>query len=235
LSINTLESEFSELPLYTEISPLEVNWLGIKSDILNLAEYRISTSKEKWYQEAYMFYKYEVDTFNPKHPGDINSLPKGLLSEVFFSNACQKVGIMCSPCLGEEDIWGADFKICKDDETRFLDVTVNTSQRGFKRKVREGRFPTIFLPWKEENTNNGYIMSYPERYLKYGTFNTKEYFSNVLYSNYQILDGIERTFWKNQNSSREVLGGKRVDYTKAGSMYIKNLEGVLNLLKESLN
>ena len=221
--------------MYTEISPIEVNWLSIKPDILSLAEYRISTSKEKWYQEAYMFYAYEVDNFNPKHPGDINSLPKGLLSEVFFLKACQNVGITCSPCLGEEDVWGADFKISKDDETRFLDVTVNTSERGFRRKVREGRFPTIFLPWKEEKTNKGYRRSYVERYLEHGTFNTKEYFRNVLHSNYEILDGLERSFWKNQNNSREVLGGKRVDYTKAGRMYIKNLEGVLNLLKRGLN
>lgn len=230
-----MEAEFSELPMYTEISPIEENWLSIKPDILGLAEYRISTSKEKWYQEAYMFYIYEVDTFHPKHPGDINSLPKGLLSEVFFLKGCQEVGIECSPCLGEEDIWGADFKISKGDETRFLDVTVNTSERGFRRKVREGRFPTIFLPWKEEIARNNYKRSYAERYLGSGTFNTREYFSNVLHSNYEILDGLERTFWRNQNNSREVLGGRRVDYTRAGRMYIKYLEGVLNLLKKSLN
>lgn len=235
MSINSIEIESSCIPLPSELSPSERNWLELKQEILDLADYRISTSKDRWYQEAYMFYKYEVDNFNPRHPADINSLPKGLISEVFFFKGCIKLGIMCVPCLGEEDIMGADFKISKGDETRFLDVTVNTSERGFHRKVKEGRFPTIFLPWKEEESNNGYKRSYAERYLKYGTFNTEEYFSNVLYSNYQILDRLLRTYWKNQNSNREVLGNKKVDYTKAGIIYIKSLEGVLNLLRESLN
>ena len=44
-----------------------------------------------------------------------------------------------------------------------------------------------------------------------------------------------RTYWKNENSKREVLGGKKVDYANAGVIYIENLEGVLNLLKGSLN
>jgi len=230
LSINSIESESSKL-----LSPSENNWTDLKTEILDFADYRISTSKEKWYQEACMFYKYEVDIFNPKHPSDINSLPKGLISEVFFLKGCQKVGIMCSPCLGQEDVLGADFKICKGDETRFLDVTVNTSSRGFFKKVREGRFPTIFLPWKEEETNNGYKRSYAERYLRYGTFNIDEYFNNILSTNYQILDRLRRSFWRNQNNGKEVLGKKELDFTRTGVIYIKSLEGILNVLRQSLN
>ena len=174
MSINSIESESTELS-----SSSESNWRELKEEILDFADFKISTSKDKWYQEAYMFYIYEVDIFNPKHPGDINSLPKGLISEVFFLKGCQRTGIMCSPCLGEEDVMGADFKICNGNETRFFDVTVNTSRRGLYKKVREGRFPTLFLPWKEEETNNGYKRSYPERYLRYGTFNTEEYFGEI--------------------------------------------------------
>ncbi len=235
MSINSIELVASGLPLSSELTPSESHWVDLKAEILDFADYRISTSKDRWYQEAYLFYKYEIDIFNPRYPSDINSLPKGLISEVFFLKGCNNTGLLCSPCLGEEDVLGADFKICKGNETRFLDVTVNTSKKEFDNKVREGKFPTIFLPWKEEETNNGYKESYAERYLRHGTFNTDEYFKNILSSNYQILDRLKRSFWRNQNSEKDVLGKKGLDFTQAGIMYIKSLEGVLNVLRQSRN
>lgn len=219
----------------SELTPSENNWKDLKTEIQDFADYRISTSKDRWYQEVYLFYKYEIEIFNPRYPSDINSLPKGLISEVFFLKGCNQTGIICSPCLGEEDVLGTDFKIQKGNETRFLDVTVNTSQREFKNKVIEGKFPTIFLPWEEEESNNGYKQSYAERYLRHGTFDTDGYFKNILSSNYQILDRLKRSFWGNQGSEKEVLGKRGLDFTRAGVMYIKSLEGVLNLLRQSRN
>ncbi len=218
-----------------ERTPLEKNWEDLKSTLLDLAEFRVHTSKAQWYQEAYMYYKVEIDAFNPRCPSEVNCLPKGIIAEAFFLDACRRNGLECFPSLGEEDVLGADFRITNDKETRFFDVTVNTSHRGFFKKVREGRFPTLFLPWEENQTNNGYRRSYAERFLRDGDYDSKEYIENTLRSNYFILDKLRRAYWRNQRIDEEILGKTNLDLSRAGLMYIKDLDGVLKLIRKSLN
>lgn len=172
-----------------------------------------------------MYNKLEIDEFTPHYPSDINRLPKGIVAETLFLQASRLTQRECFPCLGQEDVMGADFRITYGKQTRFFDVTVNFSERGFKKKVREGRFPSLFLPWKEDESNNGYKRSYAERYLRTGTINTEEYFTNIISSNYKILDRLKRFFWKGQISDVDF------DYSRAGIQYIKSLEGVLRLLR----
>ena len=201
------------------------HWHYLKNELLSLIDYRLDSSSDVWYQEQYMYEKLYIDEFYLSYPSDINRLPKGIVAEALFLQASRLTQRECFPCLGQEDIMGADFRITYGKQTRFFDVTVNFSERGFKKKVREGRFPSLFLPWKEEENNNGYKRSYAERYLRTGTINTEEYFANIISSNYKILDRLKRFFWKGQISDVDF------DYSRAGIQYIKSLEGVLRLLR----
>lgn len=220
------------LPRNEEIEPMNEHWYYLKNGLLSLIDYRLDSSSDRWYQEQYMYEKFYIDEFYPSYPSDINRLPKGIVAEGLFLEACKLTNKECSPCLGREDVIGADFRITYGRETRFFDVTVNTSERGFRKKVREGRFPSLFLPWKENENNNGYKRSYAERYLRTGTINTEEYFSNIISSNYKILDKLKRSFWRGEKSDERILGKGNFDYSRAGIQYIKNLEGVLKVLRK---
>ncbi|GEM_PF-2787878 len=215
-------------------TPLERNWESLRTELIDLTDYRIDTSRDKWYQEVYMFYKLDIESFIPTHPSDVNRLPKGIVAETFFLNGCRLRGLRCNSCSGDEDVMGADFNISCGNETRFFDVSVDTSKRGLMSKVREGRFPTLFIPWEEAKSSNGYLRSYAERYLRYGIFNTNEYFSNILSSNYIVLDHIKRMFWKNQEDCGRVFGKKGINFSKAGIQYIRSLEGTLRLLRKGI-
>ena len=225
IDLSEIFAESSYLPKYEKAEEIIENWQYFKEELLSLIDYRLSSSNAKWYQEQYMYNKLEIEEFTPHYPSDINRLPKGIVAETLFLQASRLTQRECFPCLGQEDVMGADFRITYGKETRFFDVTVNFSERGFKKKVREGRFPSLFLPWKEDESNNGYKRSYAERYLRTGTINTEEYFTNIISSNYKILDRLKRFFWKGEVSDVDF------DYSRAGIQYIKSLEGVLRLLR----
>ena len=225
IDLSEIFAERSYLPKYEKAEEMNENWQYLKEELLSLIDYKLSSSNAMWYQEKYMYDKFVIDEFTPHYSSDINKLPKGIVAETLFLQASRLTQRECFPCLGQEDVMGADFRITYGKETRFFDVTVNFSERGFKKKVKEGRFPSLFLPWKEEENNNGYKRSYAERYLRTGTINTEEYFANIISSNYKILDRLKRFFWKGQISDVDF------DYSRAGIQYIKSLEGVLRLLR----
>jgi len=225
IDLSEILAERSYLPKYEKAEEMHENWQYLKEELLSLIDYKLSSSNAMWYQEKYMYDKFVIDEFTPHYSSDINKLPKGIVAETLFLQASRLTQRECFPCLGQEDVMGADFRITYGKQTRFFDVTVNFSERGFKKKVREGRFPSLFLPWKEDESNNGYKRSYAERYLRTGTINTEEYFTNIISSNYKILDRLKRFFWKGEVSDVDF------DYSRAGIQYIKSLEGVLRLLR----
>ena len=211
------------------------HWYYLKNGLLSLIDYRLDSSSDRWYQEQYMYEKLYIDDFYPSLPSDINKLPKGIVAEALFLEACKLTNRECFPCPGIEDVIGADFRITYGRETRFFDVTVNTSERGFRKKVIEGRFPTLFLSWEENGNNSRYKRSYAEMYLRTGTINTEKYFTNIISLNYKILDKLKRSFWRGEKSDERILGMRDFDYSRVDTQYIKNLEGVLRVLKESNN
>ena len=225
IDLSEILAERSYLPKYEKAEEMHENWQYLKEELLSLIDYKLSSSNAMWYQEKYMYDKFVIDEFTPHYSSDINRLPKGIVAETLFLQASRLTQRECFPCLGQEDVMGADFRITYGKQTRFFDVTVNFSERGFKKKVREGRFPSLFLPWKEDENNNGYKRSYAERYLRTGAINTEEYFANIISSNYKILDRLKRFFWKGEVSDVDF------DYSRAGIQYIKSLEGVLRLLR----
>ena len=229
IDLSEILAERSYLPKYEKAEEMHENWQYLKEELLSLIDYKLSSSNAMWYQEKYMYDKFVIDEFTPHYSSDINKLPKGIVAETLFLQASRLTQRECFPCLGQEDVMGADFRITYGKQTRFFDVTVNFSERGFKKKVREGRFPSLFLPWKEDESNNGYKRSYAERYLRTGTINTEEYFTNIISSNYKILDRLKRFFWKGEVSDVDF------DYSRAGIQYIKSLEGVLRLLRRGEN
>ena len=105
------------------------NWGFLKEQLLSLIDYRLSSSSARWYQEQYMYNKLEIDEFTPHYPSDINRLPKGIVAEALFLQASRLTQRECFPCLGQEDVMGADFRITYGKQTRFFDVTVNFSER----------------------------------------------------------------------------------------------------------
>ena len=155
IDLSEIFAESSYLPKYEKAEEIIENWQYFKEELLSLIDYRLSSSNAKWYQEQYMYNKLEIEEFTPHYPSDINRLPKGIVAETLFLQASRLTQRECFPCLGQEDVMGADFRITYGKETRFFDVTVNFSERGFKKKVREGRFPSLLLPWKENENNNG--------------------------------------------------------------------------------
>lgn len=211
-------------------SPLQENWRELKSEILALTDFRMETTKDMWYYNEYKSLRCEIESFVPKYPFDINLLPRGILAEVLFLDACRRREVNCCPTLGQEDVLGADFKVSKGRETRFFDVSVNTSIEGITGKIRGGTFPTIFLPWNEPG--KGFRRSYAESLLRKGTYNCNEYFKNIFTSNYSILEKLKRVYQKKQRI--EIFGCENLDLSDAGILYIKDLEGVLDLIRNSM-
>jgi len=228
------ETNYS-VPKYEDRKPMEEHWNYVKDGLLSLIDFRLDSSGNRWYQEQYMYEKLYIDEFYPSDSSDINRLPKGIVSEWFFLEACKLTNKECSPCLGIEDIMGADFMITYEKETRFFDVTINFSEKMFEKKVKEGNFPCVFLPWDENKNKNGLRRSYAERYLKTGDINIEEYFTNIFSLNYKILERLERSFWEGEKSEERAFKKMDFDYSRVGIQYIKNLEGVLRLLKECGN
>lgn len=207
---------------------IEGNWLMLKKDITDLVEYRVSSTQQVWYRDIYGNCLNIVNQFEPQEPQDINYLPQGILAEVFFMYACNINGLKCIPSYGDEDIWGADFKLV-NGETRYLDVTMNTSSKSFVRKTKEGTFPTIFLPWSVSEN-----VSYAQQYLSCGNFNGREFLVRTLESNKEILHCLKKNYWRGEEEIRKILGITYKDFSGSGIQYLNHLEGVLRLIRKVL-
>jgi predicted membrane-bound dolichyl-phosphate-mannose-protein mannosyltransferase len=215
---------------------IDRNWGNVQTEILNLAQYRLESTRDKWYRDICTEYMSKFTCFSPKIYTDINKLPQGILGEVFFLNACQQKGIDCIPCFGNEDEIGADFKITHNSETCFFDVSINTSKESIMKKTKEGSFPTLFIPWKRTyiDDENPY-MTYAERYMRYGIFDSTSFFENVISSNYEVFDCLRRKILKKEKKSIKIFNNENIDLSGSGIKYVLNLKDLLILIKNGLN
>lgn len=213
---------------------MDNNLENLKQDLYDLVEYRLSTtSKSKdWYRNAYVSNLMDIDSLCiDRGFKSLNRMSQGLLSEVFFLNACKQNGIECVPSTGDEDIMGIDFKIEDDKDTRFLDVTVNISEKGLTSNLKDWNFPVLFIPWR--NSWSG--MSSAEAYLRYGIFNGKKFLNRIYRYNSGVRDILKQDI-RNRDINCVFRKNKReVKYPDAGVGYINNLEGVISLLGRSLS
>lgn len=227
-----------ETNIYTcaETNDIDRNWEDLQTEILYLTQYRLESTKDRWYRDIYTEYISKVRCFSPNIYTDINKLPQGILGEVFFLNACQQKGVDCSPCFGDEDEIGADFKIRHNGEISFFDVSINTSRESMKKKTREGSFPTLFIPWKREYIDdmNPY-MTYAERYMRYGIFDSDSFFKDVISSNYDVFHFLKRKILRKENKNTKIFDNENVNLSGSGIKYLLNLKDLLILLKKELN
>lgn len=223
-----LESESTKLEIaYRERTETpEERWDNVRFKVCDLMDYRINHgSPPGWYEKVCIDNK---DTFANAFPlndiYNVNRLPNGFIGEVFFMDACDKLGIKCVPTYGDVDTWGADFMIGEGKNTRFLDVTINTSADGLKRKNRAGTFPTLFIPWYlASNQSETYVY----HYLATGEFNSKDFMNNIISYNYRNLHTLKRDVWSDHSN-----GDGYMDLH--GIQYLEGLEGTLKILKNGV-
>lgn len=209
-----------------DINTPQRRWDGVRYQVCDLMQYRIDNgSSPKWYIDAcvediYLFGEaVELDDLS-----DLKDFPNGSIAEVFFMEACRDLGIECTPACGEEDILGVDFMISNGFDTRFLDVTINISNRGFKRKNKAGTFPTLFIPW---TISDSLPISYAYRYIETGEFYSDEFISEILTFNYKNLHNLRKDVWTDSPKGDGYM-------SLEGVQYLENLEGSLKILKSAL-
>lgn len=229
-----------ETNLYTceqnDVEEIERNWVDLKTELLYLTEYRLDSTSNKWYKKFCIHYINDISDFSPKTYKDINRLPQGLLSEVFFLNACQQQAIDCVPSFGEEDVRGVDFKINSWEEEYYFDVSINTSKQNLEKKIKEGSYPTLFIPWKRTYIDDeDPYMTYAERYMKYGIFEGNSFLRNVVSCNYELLDCLRSKLLSKKYHDRKIFNNEGVDLSVSGIKYTLNLKDVLELIKKGLN
>lgn len=215
------------------------NWQSLREEAVNLLEFRISTSTKEWYKEGWLTQRNIFEaTEELDDSSDVNCFSKGVLAEIFFLNACENQGIQCYMTEGDEDAWGADFKILHNGEVRFVDVSVDASPKGIERKSSTTSFPTLFLPWFV-NTNSLFQpqkrnISYAEKYVREGKFDSSEYIRQVLGINYEMLDHLKKYVWRGIKPGSRIFSEKEFSLKKAGIVYVNNLEGSLLLIRKSM-
>ena len=111
IDLSEILAERSYLPKYEKAEEMHENWQYLKEELLSLIDYKLSSSNAMWYQEKYMYDKFVIDEFTPHYSSDINKLPKGIVAETLFLQASRLTQRECFPCLGQEDVMGADFRI----------------------------------------------------------------------------------------------------------------------------
>jgi hypothetical protein len=213
---------------------IETNWSDIKDDLVNLINYRLSTSECYWYNQANLETLSIVERFAPVECDSVNFLPQGILAEVFFQNACIQNGIKCEPCFGSEDVEGMDFIISNGLGEKYIDVSINFSNRSIRRKVKRGTTPTLFLPWTYKSATNGRpTMSYAYEYLRSGAFDGKGFLTRALDLNINLLEYIRADMLNNGNG-KKIKGKKDSGFSCSDKEYIYDMEGVLYLIRANI-
>ncbi len=223
LGLDRIEQETT---YYENINTPQRRWDGVRYEVCDLMEYRIENgSSPQWYRDACIDNIYIFgNAVELNDVSDLNRLPNGFIAEVFFMEACRDLGIECTPTCGEEDTWGVDFKISNGFDTRFLDVTIDTSNSGFRRKNRAGTFPTLFIPW---SISHSFSRSYAYRYIETGEFYSDEFISKIVSFNYKNLHNLRKDVWSDCPNSGSYM-------SLEGVHYLENLEGILEILKSAL-
>ncbi len=224
LRTETSNLEFVEYSI--EENTVQSRWNKIRNEVCSLIDYRLEYgSCGKWYEENYLSVKQEfLEMPFINYPEEINYLTSGIVGEVFFMEACKNIGLSCVPTRGDEDIWGVDFKIDNGIETRFLDVSINTSSKGLQKKNRAGTFPTVFIPWRTNSVGKKNGVSYSEKYISTGVFDQRKFMSELIDYNNSNLHLLRKSVWKDEGYM-----------ALEGIQYIKNLEGIIDMLKEEYN
>lgn len=210
---------------YEKIETQQDRWDSVRSEVCGLMEYRINHgSPPKWYKDVCIDTMYIFGNASYLNDVcDVNRFPNGFIGEVFFMEACSKLGIECVPTYGDEDTWGADFRISDGKDTRFLDVTINTSDNGLRKKNKAGTFPTLFIPWYM-NSNQSYV----HHYIETGEFDTEEFIGNILSYNYKNLHNLRRDVWSDSPKGQGYM-------SLYGIKYLEGVEGSLNILKRGVS
>ncbi len=205
-----------------------MRWEGVRDGVCNLIDCRLKDrASMKWYRDASIFSeKIFENTSTLNDPCDINRFPSGILAEYFFMTSCSDLDICCTPTCGDEDVWGADFKISNGVETRFLDVTINLSKRALLKKNKAGTFPTIFVPWSVRGLCEYGTTTYAQHYLTTGEFNSLFFIDRILSYNYSNLHNLRKNVWEDSPKSEGYM-------SLEGITYIQNLEGSLRILRDA--
>lgn len=209
----------------------ERNVSHLKQELYDLVEYKIDTATKEWYRSIYIGYLIDIDTLSGNgNIKGIDKIPQGFISELFFLNACQQIGIECEPSRGDDDIIGIDFRIKDNKETRFFDICINSNKNFLDENLIEGRFPVLFVPWR----NRDWGMSYAEAYVRYGCFNGRRFLERTVQKNEEILFKLEED--RKRKMYPTVYGKKNVGlyFPQADTQYYNDFKGTLSLLKRSL-
>ena len=215
---------------------VRTNWLDIKEDLVNLLSHRVSTSDYPWYNENYLDCLSMIQRFSPETSDSINFLPQGILGEVFFLNACRQNGIRCEPCFGGDDVDGMDFKLTDSIGDKYVDVTINLSNRGVHRKINRNTFPTIFLPWTYRNANSVHPrITYAHQYMRSGSFDGREFLERTVDINYEILCCIKRELFGDEKvKSKKICGKNYSDFSGSDIPYVYEMEEVLYMIRANM-
>lgn len=221
-------------PIKSKEERMENNLESLKLELIDLVEYRLATTSasKNWYRMGCMTNESEIACLCVDRGFEsLNRMSQGILSELFFLKACKQNGIGCVVSTGDEDIFGVDFKIEDDIEARFLDVTVNISEKSFTSNLKDWNFPALFIPWR--NGLSG--MSTAEAYIKYGVFNGKNFLTRIYKYNLGIRDLLKEDIKNRDINSATRKNKRKIKYPDAGVVYLNNLEGVISLLGRSLS
>ena len=212
------------------------NWLDIKDDLVELLEFRLDTSDCSWYNESYLDCLSMVENFTPQDSSSINFLPQGILAEVFFQNACRQSGILCEPSFGGDDIAGMDFKLTDAIGDKFVDVTINLSNNGVRKKINRDTYPTLFLPWTYRKHNGKHpTITYAHQYMRSGGFDGKEFLERAVGINEGILDCLKREVFRNERIKDEKICGKSYSNLSGSDVsYVYEMEEVLYMIRGNI-
>lgn len=211
---------------------VENNLSNLKSELFDLVDYKIETCNTAWYRNIYIGYLIDIDSLSANgNVWGIDKIPQGFMSELFFLNACNQVGIDCQPSTGEDDIIGVDFRLQDEKETRFFDICINSKEKNLTESILEGHFPILFVPWR----NMDYGMSYAEAYVRYGCFNGKRFLERTVKKNEEILFKLKGDIDKKKYP--EIYGeeGNGFNFPKCDIQYYNNFVGTLSLLERNLS
>ncbi len=218
-------------PVYEEEqAPYQQRWEELRARACALIDYRLEQgSRYEWYEECFLDTKREFEELDEiEDPREVNEVSRGILAEVFFMEACLSLCLKCTPASADEDVWGQDFKLSGFGETRFLDVTINNSSKGLRKKNRAGTFPTIFIPWQIDGSKNRDIPTYAQWYIETGQFDPKEFIRAIVDYNKRNLHILRQSVWR--DGKVEEGGYMGLD----GILYLQNLEGVLRILERAI-
>ena len=135
---------------------------------------------------------------------------------------------------------GESVNIRKAEVKEAKSITVAPAQEGvmiqadpeiFHKKINGNTFPTLFLPWVEQEQSNGrQYRSYASKYLESGVFNGREFLQRVITSGNYNSKCLKRAL----QEERRGKGCSYSQFSGCSEEYIEELDGVLRVLSSNL-